>query len=33
MNYLQSYDAAASLPEVVLASLAMALLMYGRRCQ
>jgi NADH-quinone oxidoreductase subunit N len=29
MNYLQSYDAAASLPEVVLACLAMALLMYG----
>src|SRR6185503_7711054 len=29
MNYLQSYDAVASLPEVVLASLAMALLMYG----
>jgi NADH-quinone oxidoreductase subunit N len=29
MNFLQSYDAAASLPEVVLASLAMALLMYG----
>ncbi len=29
MNFLQSYDAAASLPEIVLASLAMALLMYG----
>ena len=29
MNFLQSYDAVASLPEVVLASLAMALLMYG----
>ena len=29
MNFLQSYDATASLPEVVLASLAMALLMYG----
>ena len=29
MNFLQSYDAAASLPEVILASLAMALLMYG----
>jgi NADH-quinone oxidoreductase subunit N len=29
MNYLQSYDAVASLPEIVLASLAMALLMYG----
>ena len=29
MNYLQSYDAAASLPEIVLACLAMALLMYG----
>ena len=29
MNYLQSYDAAAALPEVVLAVLAMALLMYG----
>jgi NADH-quinone oxidoreductase subunit N len=29
MNFLQNYDAAASLPEVVLACLAMALLMYG----
>ena len=29
MYYLQNYDAAASLPEVILASLAMALLMYG----
>ena len=29
MNFLQNYDAVASLPEVVLACLAMALLMYG----
>ncbi len=29
MNFLQSYDAAAVLPEIVLACLAMALLMYG----
>ena len=29
MNFLQKYDAVASLPEIVLASLAMALLMYG----
>ncbi len=29
MNFLQNYDAVASLPEIVLACLAMALLMYG----
>ena len=29
MNFLQNYDAMASLPEVVLACLAMLLLMYG----
>jgi NADH-quinone oxidoreductase subunit N len=29
MNYLQHYDAAAALPEIVLAILAMALLMFG----
>ena len=29
MNFLQNYDAVASLPEAVLACLAMALLMYG----
>jgi NADH-quinone oxidoreductase subunit N len=29
MNFLQNYDAVASLPEIVLACLAMALLLYG----
>ena len=29
MNFLQNYDAVASLPEIVLACLAMLLLMYG----
>ena len=29
MYFLQNYDAAAALPEVLLAILAMALLMYG----